>query len=280
MAVYAVGDVQGCADALDRLLDRLRFDPAHDRLWLVGDLVNRGPDSLGVLRRIHALGEAAVCVLGNHDLHLLAVAAGVRKPRAGDTFDAILDAPERDVLIEWLATRPLLHHDPALGWAMVHAGIPPEWDWATATAAARSVEALLRDPTARRTFLEWMYGNEPRRWRDADTAIARQRFAINALTRMRAVEPDGALDLAFDGEPRDLPAGRVPWTDALAPGLPRLVCGHWSAAGLRRTANTLQLDTGCVWGRTLTAATLTVDGSPLDCPVTAVPCPTDARQRG
>ena len=163
MAVYAIGDVQGCHDPLLRLLDLLRFDPAADVLWLVGDLVNRGPHSVEVLRLVHGLGERAVTVLGNHDLTLLAVAAGRVKPKRKDTFHTILAAPDQGELLDWLRRRPLLHHDPALGFTLVHAGLPPQWDLELAQSCAVELEATLRGPNCE-DFLAHMFGGEPRRW--------------------------------------------------------------------------------------------------------------------
>ncbi|MFN4262349.1 MAG: symmetrical bis(5'-nucleosyl)-tetraphosphatase [Thioalkalivibrionaceae bacterium] len=272
MSVYAIGDIQGCAAALDRLLNAVKFDRVQDQLWFVGDLVNRGPDSLGALRRIRGLGPAAVCVLGNHDLHLLAVHEGLREARPRDTLADILAADDRDELIEWLASRPLLHYDSTLEWAMVHAGLPSQWTWVEAQQQARRVETLLRDSTDRRDFLAQMYGNEPARWDQAINSIEQARFTINALTRMRVVRRDGALDFSFDGEPSNAPTDTIPWTDVLAADIPNLVCGHWSAAGLRRTRRTLQIDTGCVWLRQLTAVRLTAHQGPEACEVIQIDC--------
>ncbi len=259
MAVYAIGDIQGCYDPFRRLLDALRFDPSHDRLWLVGDLVNRGPGSLDTLRFVHALGDAAVTVLGNHDLHLLAVARGIRKvrPHKGDTLEAILDAPDRDVLLDWLRARPLAHRDEALGWMMVHAGLPPQWTAQDALREAAAVSEVLRSP-AHPDWLAKMYGNQPDRWRDDLGGDERLRFAVNCLTRMRFCTADGRLDMTASGPPGSQPPGYLPWYEV--PGrrsaAQRVLFGHWSALGRHEAHNVLALDTGCVWGRALSAVRL------------------------
>jgi len=267
MAVYAIGDVQGCHDELRRLLDLLRFDPARDRLWLTGDLVNRGPDSLGVLRTVRGLGAAATVVLGNHDLHLLALDAGVRPPRSSDaSLLPVLAAPDSGELMDWLATRPLLHRDPGLGWTLLHAGLPPQWNLSTAAACAREVEqALAADRAA---FLKNMYGNDPDRWSDDLPAKRRRRFAVNCLTRLRFVDRDGRLLLQLKGTPDSTPPGSIPWfrhPDRASAG-ERIVFGHWSALGYLREAGVLALDTGCVWGGSLCAARLDADLPPVRLP--------------
>ena len=261
LATYAIGDVQGCAEALFSLLELVAFDRERDRLWFVGDLVNRGPDSLEVLRFVRDLGEHAVTVLGNHDLHLLAAAAGVRTPRAKDTFGDVLVAPDGDGLLEWLRTRPLLHHDGESGFAMVHAGIPPQWTVEEAGALAREVEEVLRG-TADRAFYREMYGNEPRRWSPALPDSARHRFVVNALTRLRYVTCDGALEFRHAGPPGTQASGLVPWFEA--PGRrsreARIVFGHWATLQIQApvdpTHRVHHLDTGCVWGGTLSAMRL------------------------
>lgn len=268
MTLYAVGDIQGCARPFDALLDQIRFDPARDRLWLVGDLVNRGPDSLGVLRRVIALGDAVTTVLGNHDLHLLAAAAGIRRPNPRDTLAPVLAAPDRDALLDWLRRLPLLHHDEAAGRVLVHAGIPPAWSVADAKRAAREVESELAGPDWRDALAD-MYGNEPTRWSPRLDRAARHRYTINALTRMRFCTPDGRLDVEHSGPPGSQPSGLVPWFDVpdRAAADVHIVCGHWSALGLVRRADVTALDTGCVWGRALTAVPLDPPGDPI-----AVPC--------
>jgi bis(5'-nucleosyl)-tetraphosphatase (symmetrical) len=269
MAVYAIGDLQGCYDELRTLLDRLAFDPARDRLWLCGDLVNRGPQSLEVLRFVRGLGEAAVTVLGNHDLHLLAVWLGKHRHfKANDTLAPLLAAPDRDDLLEWLRRRPLLHHDATLGWTLVHAGLPPQWDVATARACAAEVEAALRGSDFH-AFIDHMYGNEPHRWDPCLSGWERLRFTVNCLTRLRFCTVDGALSLAHKGAPART-EGLLPWFQV--PGRrsagERIVFGHWSTLGLYRGTDVLGIDTGCLWGGALTAARL--DDPAV--PVTSLPC--------
>lgn len=259
MPTYAIGDIQGCCDEFEQLLDRLSFDPAHDRLWLVGDLVNRGPRSLDVLRKVKALQDAAVVVLGNHDLHLLALAlSSQEKPRRKDTLDEILAAPDRDELLHWLRHRPLLHHDAALGWTMIHAGLPPQWDFATAVCCARELEAALRDLDAARELFEHMYGDQPDRWQDSLRGMDRLRFITNCLTRLRFCNDDGRLELKYKGRLDQAPPHLKPWFRV--PGRRsrdmRIVCGHWSALGYHDGDGVLSIDTGCVWGASLCAVRL------------------------
>lgn len=271
MAVFAVGDIQGCYDELMQLLERIRFDPADDNLWFTGDLVNRGPKSLEVLRYVRDLGKRAVCVLGNHDLHLLAVASGTAQARSSDTLDAVLAAPDRDELLHWLRHLPLLHHDATLGYTLVHAGLPPQWDLDTAQACARELEAVLRSE-GHAGFFRHMYGNEPRRWSPELTGMERLRFIVNCYTRMRYCDADGALDLKAKGAPGSQPAGLMPWFEA--PGRRNqdlhILFGHWSTVGEIRDRKVHALDTGCVWGGRLTALRLDGDGSGgwycVDCP--------------
>jgi len=269
MATYAVGDLQGCYYELRALLDSLRFDPADDTLWLVGDLVNRGPTSLECLRFARDLGGRAVVVLGNHDLHLLAVAAGnQRKTKPTDTLGPILAAPDRDELLDWLRRRPLLHHDATLGYTMVHAGLPPQWDLATATLCAREVEGVLRGD-GWRAFLDQMYGDQPDRWSEGLTGIERLRFSVNALTRMRFVTDDGRIELKAKGAPHTAPIGVTPWfaaRDRRSANLD-LIFGHWSTLGEAEGYGVFPLDSGCVWGGKLTA--LRLDGAPK---WTTLPC--------
>jgi bis(5'-nucleosyl)-tetraphosphatase (symmetrical) len=264
VAVYAVGDVQGCAGELDELLEELRFDPAQDRLWFVGDLVNRGPRSLDVLRRVAALGEAAIVVLGNHDLHLLALARGSALwHRSDETLRPILDALDREPLLDWLQSRPLLHHDAALGITMIHAGLAPQWDIAIASDCARQLEEQLRG-TSSGVFFEHMYGNEPDLWRDDLDGWERLRFIVNAFTRLRVCdEANGRMLLKFKGAPDQIPAGaqpwfRVPWRRSSGAAV---VFGHWSAQGYVDEHGVLGLDTGCVWGGKLTAQRLDPPGA-------------------
>jgi len=251
MATYAIGDVQGCADELDALLSMLPFDRMRDRLWFVGDLVNRGPKSLAALRLVHSLGEAAVVVLGNHDFHLLCLAEGFAKRRPGDTLDAVLAAADAPQLIEWLRHRPLMHAEG--GYALVHAGLLPQWSIERALALAREVEAALRGPRYRE-FLRGLYGAEPRAWRDALAGSDRLRVIVNAMARLRYCTPSGEMDVEAKG--RDAPPGYRPWFELRPDGEAAIVCGHWSALGLRLTEKLAALDTGCVWGGSLSALRL------------------------
>jgi bis(5'-nucleosyl)-tetraphosphatase (symmetrical) len=255
MAVYAIGDVQGCYTPLARLLEKISFDPARDRLWFTGDLVNRGPESLATLRFVKALGDAAVAVLGNHDLHLVCVAEGVEPSKPRDTLEELLAAPDREALVAWVRARPLLHVEN--GFVLVHAGLLPEWTVAQARARAAEVEAELRGP-GYRGLLAHMYGNEPDRWSDGLTGYDRLRVIINAMTRVRVCDSEGAMVLRFKGEPGEASEGWTPWFDM--PGRRSrdhvVVCGHWSALGLLEREDIVALDSGCVWGRSLTALRL------------------------
>ncbi len=267
MAVYAIGDLQGCYDEFRRLLDQLGFEPARDRLWLTGDLVNRGPRSLATLRYVRSLGEAVTVVLGNHDLHLLAVAAGAgRGLRRADTLEEVLAAPDRDELLAWLTRRPLLWHDAALGWTMVHAGLAPQWDLATALHCAAEVSAALI--SAPQEFYPAMYGNEPDRWSATLSGLERMRFTVNCMTRLRFVGADDRLLLKYKGGLDGAPAGAQPWFRA--PGrrtaASRIVFGHWSALGYYAGEGVVSLDSGCVWGGALTAQRLDAPADPVHLP--------------
>ncbi|MGD8308867.1 MAG: symmetrical bis(5'-nucleosyl)-tetraphosphatase [Chromatiales bacterium] len=254
MATYAIGDVQGCYEELRRLLDRLAFDPAVDRLWLVGDLVNRGPHSLRTLRFVRDLGDTAVTVLGNHDLHLLALAYGNARHASGRSLERVLDAPDRDELMDWLRTRPVLHQDPELGFTLVHAGLPPQWDLAAALARAQELEETLAGPGCA-AFLRAMYGNEPALWRDDLEGHDRLRFITNCLTRLRYCDPEGRLALAEKGPPGTQPPPLLPWfqVPGRATAEERILFGHWSTLGYREGDNVWALDSGCLWGGRLTA---------------------------
>jgi bis(5'-nucleosyl)-tetraphosphatase (symmetrical) len=270
MATYAVGDVQGCAAELEALLGRLGFSSAHDRLWFVGDLVNRGPRSLDVLRLVAGLGDTAIVVLGNHDLHLLAVARGHARLHDGDeSLQPILDAPDRETLLDWLQSRPLLHHDPALDITMLHAGLPPQWDIPLAQRCAAELEQALRSDRSGALF-ERMYGNQPDLWRDDLDGADRLRFITNALTRLRACDAEGRLLLKLKGPPARLPAGATPWFRVAGRRWSgsRIVCGHWSALGYHDEDGVLGLDTGCVWGGTLAAQRLDTPSAPVFVPST------------
>jgi bis(5'-nucleosyl)-tetraphosphatase (symmetrical) len=258
---YAIGDVQGCVEELRALLARLRFSADRDRLWFVGDLVNRGPDSLATLRLVRALGENAVVVLGNHDLHLLAVAYGVQRRRRSDTLDEVLAAPDRDALIEWLQLRPLAHLEGSD--LMVHAGIVPQWTAARTLALAAEVAgALRRDP---RALFAHMYGDEPERWDERLAGAERLRFIINVLTRLRLCTADGRVDISIKGPPPPPPSALRPWFELpqRASRDVRVIFGHWSALGLVERPGVLGLDSGCVWGGTLTGADLDSDRPPV-----------------
>ena len=269
MATYAIGDIQGCFDELQQLLAQLNFDQANDQLWFCGDLVNRGPKSLETLRFVKGLGDAAVTVLGNHDLHLLAKAEGFGKKLKQDTLDEILNAPDCDELMFWLRHQPLLHHDSELGYTMVHAGLSPQWDLLTAQACARELENKLRADDYHE-FIQVMYGNQPDQWSDELVGVDRWRFFTNVFTRLRFCYPDGRLDLKAKGEPGTQKAGALPWFDV--PGRKtennRIVFGHWSTLGVGETNNTLSLDGGCLWGGQLVAVRLDQDApewSTMDC---------------
>jgi bis(5'-nucleosyl)-tetraphosphatase (symmetrical) len=243
MATIAIGDVQGCYDQLMRLLERAGFDERRDTLWFVGDLVNRGPQSLETVRFVKGLGARAVTLLGNHDLNLLAVAAGIRKPHRGDTNDAILGAPDRDELLAWLRHLNMMHAGG--GYAMVHAGLLPQWSVTQALDLARE-------------FLKAMYGNEPVRWRDDLAGHDRLRIIVNAMTRMRLAAADGTLELNYKLGLDQAPAGYFPWYDVpgrASRGTP-ILFGHWAALGLLMREDVVCLDSGCVWGRALTALRL------------------------
>jgi bis(5'-nucleosyl)-tetraphosphatase (symmetrical) len=254
---FLIGDVQGCDDALARLLADIGFSPSRDRITVLGDLVNRGPASLATLRRLRALGDAATCLLGNHDLHLLAVAFGGRSAGRGDTLGEILAAPDRAAWVEWLRTRRMAVLEQ--GWLCVHAGVVPQWDVATTLRLAGEVEALLRSEQLG-DFLHLMYGSEPLRWDEALAGAERARFIINVLTRIRFVDASGRLDLKSKEGAGGAPAGYFPWYEA--PGRMTegtlIAFGHWSTLGLVVRPDLLAIDTGCVWGGRLTA--VRVDG--------------------
>lgn len=261
MSLYLIGDLQGCDAPLKSLLDKVGFSPSTDTLYLLGDLVNRGPDSLGVLRRLSALGDAAQCVLGNHDLHALAVRQGVRKTKPQDTLDALINTADGAQLFDWLRHRPLAIQ--AHGWLLVHAGVLPQWTTAQTLARAAEVESVLRGPDMK-SGLAQMYGNTPAAWLDALTGPERLRVIINALTRLRFCTADGLMDFTSNGSADNPPAGLIPWFDVpgrLTEHQP-IAFGHWSTLWrgnqptTRMRNNTLPLDTGCVWGGCLTAAKL------------------------
>ena len=258
MATYAIGDVQGCFAELEDLLAKIDYRPDRDRLWFVGDLVNRGPQSLDVLRFVKACGDGSITVLGNHDLHLVAAAYGVRALGRNDTFADVLQARDRDKLIDWLCDQPLLHFDKVLEFAMVHAGIPATWDLAEALSHARELQMILTGPR-REAFLHNMYGDRPTAWKATLRGWPRLRFITNAFTRMRLVTPDGHLNHDAAGTPEQHPNLR-PWFSLAHVGRPRVIFGHWATLRLTQPIDPVyrvfHLDTGCVWGGTLTALRL------------------------
>jgi bis(5'-nucleosyl)-tetraphosphatase (symmetrical) len=251
MATYAIGDVQGCYDELKELLARMAFRPDSDRLWFVGDLVNRGPKSLEVLRFVRSLGERAISVLGNHDLHLITQAEGFERPRRDDTLTGVMDAPDGKSLVDWLRRRPMMHAEGR--YAVVHAGLLPQWSVTKALSLAAEVEAALRSESYR-DFLQRLYGSTPDRWSDSLSGWDRLRVIVNAMTRMRFCTDDGQMDFKTKG--RTPPAGYRPWFELRPPSGPMLVCGHWSTLGLKLAPGVAMLDSGCVWGGGLTALRL------------------------
>lgn len=255
MATYAIGDIQGCFITLQRLLKRIEFDPRQDRLWLTGDLVNRGPQSLEVLRWARSLGSPHVAVLGNHDLHLVARAEGVRRPRPKDTLDAILEAPDGGVLIDWLARRPLLHREN--GYVLVHAGLHPSWSLAEAAELASEAEQALQS-RRRREALEAIYDDgSSLGWSPSLRGRARLRAIVAALTRIRTVSSDGEMNLRFKRSPAEAPEGQVAWFDRISfLDDVTVVFGHWTGLGLHLGKKAICADTGCVWGGSLTALRL------------------------
>lgn len=255
MATYAIGDIQGCYQPLQQLLELIRFNPRQDTLWLAGDLVNRGPGSLEVLRWAYQHRDSLRVVLGNHDLHLLAVDAGHGKHSDEDTLQPILNAPDKTTLLDWLRQQKLVHREH--GWLMVHAGLLPQWSADDAERLSREVEKRLQRDDYR-DFLAHMYGNKPQRWDESLHGKERLRLIVNAMTRMRLVTRDGDIDLKFKGELEHAPPELLAWFDAAdrrSADTP-IVCGHWSALGLKLSENLCALDSGCLWGGDLTALRL------------------------
>lgn len=268
MATYAIGDIQGCYDPFRRLLDEIDFDPDRDKLWLCGDLVNRGPKSLKTLRFVRKLGDAATSVLGNHDLHLLALATGaVHYSNRFVSLKKVLNAPDLAETVAWLRERPLVHYDESIDTLLVHAGTHPRWSVAKTLARAAEVETALRGDKFE-TLLYKMYGNTPRRWEGTLKGYRRLRFIINVFTRMRMLTEAMSLNFAYTGPPWDARRNLKPWFEFEKPayGNTRIVFGHWSALGMLALPNLISLDTGCVWGRQLTAVRLD-NGLPQICQV-------------
>ena len=268
MTTWAVGDIQGCHDELRTLVAQLGFRADRDQLWFTGDLVNRGPRSLETLRYVRSLGDNAVTVLGNHDLHLLAVAfATKRKIKSADTIEDVLDAPDRDALLEWLLSRPLAHFDAPRKALLVHAGLVPQWNADAAVCLAREVEIALRKDA--RGLFDEMYGDQPDQWNDSLKGMDRLRFAINALTRLRICTRDGRVDLRMKGGKKEIRPPFKPWFewDNRESRDVRVIFGHWSALGLVRAYGVIGLDTGCVWGGALTALDVDADDAkPISTP--------------
>jgi bis(5'-nucleosyl)-tetraphosphatase (symmetrical) len=255
VATYAIGDVQGCGATLRRLVEAIGFDRAKDRLRFVGDLVNRGPDSLATLRFVAALGDAAVTDLGNHDLHLLTVAAGFAHLHGGDTVSDILEAPDCAALLDWLRARRLMHVE--AGWAMVHAGLLPQWSIAQARELAGEVEQTLAGED-HRELLRHMYGNAPDAWDERLSGHDRLRVIVNAMTRLRLCTAEGRMEFRHKSAPRQLPQGYLPWyavPGRASAGHP-IVFGHWSTLGLHAGADVVAIDSGCLWGNALSALRL------------------------
>jgi bis(5'-nucleosyl)-tetraphosphatase (symmetrical) len=272
---YLVGDIQGCCDAFERLLVEIGFSPSRDHVYVLGDLVNRGPHSTDTLRRLSGLGNAATSLLGNHDLHLLAVAHGGRKAHHSDTLTELLGADDRETLLEWLRCQRMAcqRH----GWLMVHAGVVPQWDAQMTLALAAEVEQMLRSSSLR-DFMQVMSGNEPLRWDPELSGVPRLRFIINVLTRVRFVAADGTLELTAKGAASAAPPGYYPWFEV--PGRRTentpIAFGHWSTLGLMNREHLLALDTGCAWGGLLTAARIDEGRRELiQVPCVPVPLPAD-----
>ena len=273
MATYAIGDLQGCYESLLNLLEKLNFDKTKDTLWFAGDLVNRGSDSLATLRFVRALGDSAISVLGNHDLHLLAIAHGIKTTRSAD-LQRILDAKDSKELLEWLSLRPLLHYDPALNYTITHAGVYPLWSLEQTKKYALELENELKNNLSE--FLNHMYGDKPNNWDDSLTGFKRLRFICNCFTRMRFCYHDGRLDFTSNGSPGTIPEKASPWFEIKnrKTANEKLLFGHWSTLGMVNKENVYPLDTGCVWGGKLTALRIDTEKPEyisIDCPKEANP---------
>ena len=253
MATYAIGDIQGCHDALQRLLEKIAFEPSRDKLWFVGDLVNRGPQSLETIQFIRSLDTSAQCVLGNHDVHLIACHAGIQTCKPSSSLQQILQHAQADDIINWLRQQPLFYFDPELNWAMVHAGLLPQWDHALAQQCAHEVESHLRSDRYV-DFLEVAYGDEPALWHDQLSTEQRCRISLNAFTRLRLCDQQGRMNFSYKGPLGEQPQNLYAWFDvARKSSQLRIIFGHWSALGLQQRDNLLAIDTGCLWGQQLTA---------------------------
>ncbi len=277
MAVYAIGDVQGCYDQLRQLLDRIEFNPEDDKLWFAGDLVNRGPDSLKVLRFVKGLGKRAICVLGNHDLHLLAMSESIDKHKdPNNTLDQILNAPDRDELLHWLRHRPLIHRSKKRNFSIIHAGLPPQWDITMAMQCAAELESELQGDSYQ-DYLREMYGNLPDRWDPELKGMERLRFITNCFTRLRYCTPDGSISLKESCAPGSQDPSLSPWYEVpgRASADENILFGHWSTLGYGRHGSAWSLDSGCLWGGALTALRIRKHKEPkpfqLECPKTLQP---------
>ncbi len=263
MATYAIGDVQGCFDELMELLEIIQFDEKSDTLWFVGDLVNRGPKSLETLRFVKSLGDRAITVLGNHDIHLLTIAYGVNTDKGHETLRPILRADDREELIAWLRRQKLAHFDAQLGIGMVHAGLPPQWTFEQTVGFAHEFETVLQSDAAGE-LLSILYGDDPACWHEQLEGVERLRFIVNACTRLRFCDHTGEMDFAFKGEIGGQPAGLQPWfeVDGRKSSDDFIVFGHWSALGFMQTSRLLSIDTGCLWGGELTAVRIDTEEKP------------------
>lgn len=267
MAIYAIGDIQGCFDELLKLLDTISFNEQSDQLWFAGDLVNRGPKSLETLRFVKSLGNSAITVLGNHDLHLLVASCAPKIANKKDTLLPVLEAPDRDELIHWLRHRPLFHFND--DFCLVHAGLPPQWDFNKTKKMALLAEQVLKGPDYQ-VFLKQMYGNKPNLWSSGLKGVEKLRFIINCFTRMRYCDVNGRLDFIHSGPPGTQPGNLIPWFEApkRKNADMRIIFGHWSALGYYEGSNCYAIDTGCLWGGQLTALKLgeQVQRFSIDCP--------------
>ena len=259
MATYAIGDLQGCFTELEKLLTKIKFDPNHDEVWFVGDLVNRGPQSLESIQFVRQLGTSAKCVLGNHDVHLIACYVGAQTCKPTSSLQQILTHIEADKIINWLREQPLMYVDSKLDWIMVHAGLLPQWDLSTAQDCAQQVENLLRSDNYAE-FLIQAYGDEPKQWQSELNDIDRWRLILNAFTRIRMCDHEGNIDLDYKGPLGKQPKHLYAWFDVPRKSQDlKIIFGHWSALGLKNKNNLLALDTGCLWGNQLTAARIDVE---------------------